>query len=209
MPTLYTTALSANGRKPLAVARHLGLNVEVREVNVYRGDGRAPEYLALNPHGKVPTLVDGDLVLWESNAICVYLAQLAGDATLWPSTARAQADALRWLFWESAHWQPVLSRVLAERVGQLLFRSGESPAHVAWNDRLLLQSCDVLSTRLTHAPYLGGSAPNVADFCVAGMTTYFTAVGFPRDAHPIVAAWLDRMGASPAWRDSCVAPWRT
>ena len=57
MPTLYTTAVSANGRKALAVARHLSVDIEVRSVNVYRGEGQADWYLRVNPRGKVPTLV--------------------------------------------------------------------------------------------------------------------------------------------------------
>ena len=60
MLTLYITALSANGRKVLAVCRQLELEPEIRDVNVYRGEGRTAEYLAVNPSGKIPTLVDGD-----------------------------------------------------------------------------------------------------------------------------------------------------
>src|SRR5262245_28227043 len=57
MLTLYTTLLSANGRKPAAVAHHLDLKLDVRSVNVYAGEGRAPEYLRVNPFGKIPSLV--------------------------------------------------------------------------------------------------------------------------------------------------------
>lgn len=57
---IYATPLSANGRKVLAVSRHLGLNAEIHDVDVYRGEGRTPEYLAINPTGKIPTLAGGD-----------------------------------------------------------------------------------------------------------------------------------------------------
>lgn len=62
LPTLYTTPVSANGRKALAVAEHLSVGLEINSVNVYRGEGRAEWYLRVNPQGKVPTLVDGDLL---------------------------------------------------------------------------------------------------------------------------------------------------
>ena len=75
MLTLYTTPLSANGRKMLALSRELGLRPQIRRVDVYRGEGRTPEYLAINPSGKIPTLVDGDLTLCESDAIGLYLCE--------------------------------------------------------------------------------------------------------------------------------------
>ena len=71
---LYTTALSANGRKVLALVEHLGLDAEIRETNVYAGAGQTESYLAINPQGKIPTLVEGDFRLSESNAILQYLA---------------------------------------------------------------------------------------------------------------------------------------
>ena len=60
---IYATTLSANGRKVLAVSRQLGLNPEIHDVNVYRGEGRTAQYLAINPSGKIPTLIDGEFVL--------------------------------------------------------------------------------------------------------------------------------------------------
>ncbi len=72
-------------------------------MNVYRGEGRAPEFLAKNPWGKVPTLVDGDFVLWESNAILLYASEAHGEDRLWSREPRERADISRWVFWESAH----------------------------------------------------------------------------------------------------------
>ena len=83
MLKIYATPLSANGRKVLAVSRHLGLNADIHEVNVYRGEGRTPQYLAINPSGKIPTLIDGEFVLTESNAILLYLAEAHGANRLW------------------------------------------------------------------------------------------------------------------------------
>src|SRR5262245_49524252 len=100
---LYTTAKSANGRKPLALVHLLGLvdRVEIVDVDVYEGAGRAPAYLALNPSGRIPTLVDDAFVLVESNAILTYLAERYGGAR---PTPERRAEILAWMFWEASAW---------------------------------------------------------------------------------------------------------
>ena len=93
MFTLYTTPLSANGRKVLAVSHHLGLTPEIRLVNVYRGEGRSAKYLAINPSGKIPTLVDGEFTLYESNAILQYLSEAHGEYRLWSREPRQEPQS--------------------------------------------------------------------------------------------------------------------
>ena len=135
MLILYATPLSANGRKALAVSRHLELSPQVVLINVYRGEGRAAEYLAVNPQGKVPSLVDGDLMLWESNAILQYLAEAHGDYRLWSRDPRRRADLSRWLFWEASHWQPALTTGAAPVVAQMLgLAPAEPPARADYED---------------------------------------------------------------------------
>ena len=81
---LHTVAGSPNGRKVLATLSHLGLEVEIRHWNLFTGELRTPEYLAINTNAKAPTLVDGDFRLWESAAIMQYLAEKAGETPLFP-----------------------------------------------------------------------------------------------------------------------------
>jgi glutathione S-transferase len=210
MLTLYTTPLSANGRKPLALCGALGLAPEVRLVNVYRGEGRTPEYLAVHPSGKVPVLVDGALTLAESNAILVYLAEAHGGGRLWSSEPAQRAAILRWLFWEAAHWQPALIGVLAPLVGHRLLPD-QVPAPAAgpdWGDERLAPLLAELERTLAAQPYLAGHALTIADLSVAGMATYFRAAGFPFASHPALARWHERIEALDAWRATEVEPWR-
>lgn len=145
MLKLYATPLSANGRKVLAVSRHLGLNPEIHDIDVYRGEGRSPEYLAVNPSGKIPTLIDGEFVLFESNAILLYLAEARGANRLWSSESRQRSRIAQWLFWESAHWQPVLIALLSGLVGhRLLPERIPSPRHAGLEQR----------RRSTHAGFI-------------------------------------------------------
>ena len=202
---LYTTPLSANGRKPLAVAHHLGLELEVEQVNVYAGEGRSERYLAINPWGKIPTLVDGDLALWESNAIVLYFADHEASS-LSPAGPRARAEISKWLFWEAGHWQPAFNPVLAERVGQILFDSGDAPAEVAW--ATLAPELGHVDKHLGGRRWLVADALSVADFSIAGMMTYARRTAFPFDQYPNLARWYERIEALPAWRASEASLWR-
>src|ERR1700760_3184502 len=98
----------------LALKNHLELDCEVHLLDFRQGDQLTPEYLTLNANKKMPTLEDDGFVLWESNAILFYLAAKRPDRGLWPSDMQGQASVLRWLAWESAHWD-------AESVGMVSF----------------------------------------------------------------------------------------
>jgi hypothetical protein len=78
----------------VALKNHLALDCEVQPINLGRGDQLTPQYLALNPNKKMPTLEDDGFVLWESNAILSYMAAKRPDSGLWPSDPRSQADVL-------------------------------------------------------------------------------------------------------------------
>ncbi len=206
-PTLYTTPLSANGRKPLVVAKLLAIELHIVEVDVYRGDGQHPNYRAIHPQGKVPALVDDTFHLWESNAIAWHLAtQLAPRAQqLVPPGPNGPADVLRWMFWEASQWQPALVTALAARVGQKLFATPGDPQPVDWEcvDKLVTQLEGHLATR----PWLVGQQLTLADICVGAMTTYFSACAFPRRRYPAVSQWLDRLAMVPAWRATLAPLW--
>ena len=209
MLALYSTPLSANGRKALVVARHLELDFELHDVNVYRGEGRQPAYLAINPHGKVPTLVDGDLVLWESNAILQYLADAHGDGRLWPRDAKGRADVSRWLFFEAAHWQPAAIPVLEQAVGHLLLPD-VVPAPTSppdWEAPGLAPLLGFVEGHLEGRTHLAGDL-TLADFSLAGMAMYLRPCGFPFERFPNLAAWFARVEALPAWRATAAGPWK-
>jgi glutathione S-transferase len=211
MLTLYSTALSANGRKVLAVSRHLELDIEVREVNVYRGEGRRAEYLAVNPSGKIPTLVDGDFTLFESNAIMLYLSEAHGDYRLWSRDPKQRGRIARWLFWESAQWQPALAALLSACVGHRLLPKAVPPPAAApdWNSAAFAPLMSVLEATLSASSFLVGDELSIADFAVAGMTTYFAIADFPFKKYPAFDDWYRRIGVLDAWRATQDPLWCT
>lgn len=178
-------------------------------MDVYRGEGRDPAYLAINPSGKIPALVDGDLTLCESNAILLYLAEVHGGGRLVPRDAAGRARMHQWLFWEAAHWQPAVTTVLAAFVGHRLLPD-VLPAPTRdpdWADEAFRAQLGRLEARLAESPWLAGGDASLADLSVAGMATYFRAAAFPFDAHPALADWYARIEARPSWRASRAPLW--
>jgi glutathione S-transferase len=208
MFTLYTTPLSANGRKVLAVARHLRLATEVKLVNVYRGEGRTPEYLAIAASGKIPTLVEGDFTLSESNAIVQYIAEAHGKFELWSRDARERAEISRWLFWESSEWQPALVKSMAGIVGQKLgLVPAAPPTTVDWSEAGFQRLARLLDAHLEGRRFITGETLTLADFSVAAMLTYARAALFPFDRFANIHEWYARVEKLDAWKATAVAPW--
>lgn len=148
-------------RRVLALAKHLGIKAEFIEANPMAGDLRAPEYARLNPNMKVPTLVDGDLVLWESSAIMAHLCVKAGS-DMWPvSDPAEQIEVLRWLSWNDCHWSPAVAPFYFEHVVKAPFGMGPP-------DRESLKSA--VADFLKFAKILDGHLPG-RDYVACGRLT--------------------------------------
>jgi len=199
---LYGFPASPNTRKVLATAAALGLRLDFVVVNLPAGDQRNPEYLALNPCGRTPTLVDGDFVLWESNAIMQYLASTR-PGPLWPDDARARADITRWQCWQLAHWDEGTLKLIFEHVLKKFLGLGEpDPAELERGAKAFHRDAGVLEGTLTKRRFLAGDAPTLADFAVAAPMEYAVPAGFPLDDYPNINAWYARIDALPAWQES-------
>ena len=208
MFTLYTTPLSANGRKVLAVSDHLGLEPDVKLVDVYAGEGRSTEYLAIHPLGKIPALVDGRLTVWESNAILQYLVEAHGGNRLWSREAKARAAIARWLYWETSEWQPALVQVLTGFVAREMgLLPEDTPVTLNWVDPRFRAQAEFLEGHLRGREYLAIDELTIADFSVAAMMMYVRRAFFPFSEFPAIAAWYERIEALDAWRATAVPPW--
>src|SRR5260370_30529138 len=95
---------SPNPQKVSFALVELGIECEMVPLDLAKGEQRKPEFLAINPFGRVPVLVDGDLTLWDSQVILAYLGEKTGK--MWPTSTAGRADALRWLFFLSGHVTP-------------------------------------------------------------------------------------------------------
>src|SRR4026208_1061907 len=101
-----TGAGPASGPKGETLGRAARAAGTRRMLVLPKGEQNTPQYEALNPNMRMPTLKDGDYVLWESNAICQYLAAKTPESGLLPKDETARLDVTRWQFWDLAHWDP-------------------------------------------------------------------------------------------------------
>lgn len=208
-PTLYFHPASGCSRRVLALLGYLDLPFEPALVDLARGEQRQAGYLALNPNAKVPTLVDGDLVLWESNAIARYLDETYGDGDLGGRDPAERAVINRWLFWEAAHWQPAMGRLLAPLVGHRLRPDAIPPpsAPPNWADPGLAPLLRHLEAALDGRAWLALDRLTLADLVVAAMMTYAATAAFSADAYPALDAWYRRLAEVDAWRASAHPLW--
>jgi glutathione S-transferase len=191
----------------VALKHHLELEWEVVNVDLGRGDNRTLAYKALNSNQKVPTLQDGDLVLWESNAILMYLASKRPDSGMWPLQPHMQADVLRWMFWESAHWDAESIGMVAyeKRSRTVLGQGTADPAFIARGEQNFDRFAPVLEQALERKKWLVGGQVTIADFSVAGLVPSAEALGLPLAKLPNVQRWYGDVASLPAWRQAMAA----
>ena len=200
MITLYTWK-TPNGRKPAIALEELGLAYAVTPVDISKGEQHDPAYLALNPNGKIPTIVeedgvDGRTVVFESAAILQHLADRAG--ALLPHEGQARATALGWLTWTVASLSPNMGRWGG-------FSRMEDPPVAALEvlAKEVARLLGVMERRLAASPFLAGP-----DYGMADISAYpWLAVGLPMfrakalDAlgpTPAIDRWMEEVGARPA-----------
>lgn len=187
-------------RKVCAVAKYLQSPVEYVYLDLARGEHKAPSYLALNPNGRVPTLVDGTRALWESDAIMCHLAARC-DSDLWPQDHR-QIDVIRWLSWDLAHFNPHAAALYFEGVIKPRFGLGApDPAAVARAQDAFRQPAAILDAHLRDRDWLVGDSITVADFAVAVTLPYAERARIPLDEFPAIRRWHARLNELEAWRE--------
>ena len=196
MIRVYGVATSRAFR-PLWLLHELGLPFEHEPIDFRGDDLQDPAYRRINPNGRIPALVDGDLVLFESMAINLYLARKYGaDSGLWPDTVEGEGLMMQWSFWVMTEVErPLLSVLMHSRV---LPEEKRDPAKVPRNLGLLKQPFRILDEALSGREYLLGDRFTVADLNVASVLSWCKPARVRLDDTPVLKTWLDRCLARPA-----------
>ncbi len=199
---LYYFPASPNSRKAHAVAIQLDLPIDLRFIDLLKGEQRTPEFQQLNPTGRAPVLQDGEFVLWESTAIMQYLASQTPNS-LWPDNAQSRADIVRWQSWQLAHWYPACQPLQFERVVKSVLQMGDpDPQVVEKATQRFHQEAAVLDQHLARRAYLVDETLTLADFSVASDLTYAKPGQFPLEPYPHIRAWYARIEQLPAWQQT-------
>jgi glutathione S-transferase len=190
---LYYSALSSNSRRARAVAYQLALDVE--QIDTDFAKLRDPEFVRLNPNSKIPVLVDGGFVLWESNAIMQYLCEKAGDTKLWPKELQKRMDVVRWQFWVNAHLGASTLLIMQERVIKKMFNTGAPTNEGALAEGLAMfdRFAKVLDECLDGRKYLVGDDVTLADYAVVAPLMYRIPAELPVDGYKRMLDWCERI----------------
>ena len=201
---LYGRLSSCNVQKAVWTLEELGLSYERVDAGGQFGGLDTPGFLAMNPHGRVPVLVDGDSVVWESDAIIRYLTARYGSGDLWPQDAAERAGADAWMAWTAAKLYPDWIALFWK-----LVRTPE-PARdvevIAQHHAAAVAAFAVLDRHLAGRDYVAADHLTMADI-PAGMMLYrWFEMDINRPDMPNVEAWYARLRTRPAYRSSiCIA----
>ena len=202
---LYNANFSPNALRVRAVAHELGVELEIVEVDIRAGDNRAAEFLARNSNAKVPVLEDGNFVLWESRAICAYLAGIRPEAGLYPDGLKARALVDQWAWWQAIHLGPAMQKLSFELFLKEKFGMGDpDPTVVEAERKATDQFLAVLETGLDDKDWIA-DALSLADFYLATTFMYRDQAGISLDEFPRIAGWIGRLEARDSWQKA-VAP---
>jgi glutathione S-transferase len=202
MMQLYNANFSPNCLRVRAVIHELQVSVEIIDVDIPTGQNRAPDFLGKNPNGKVPVLVDGNFVLWESRAITAYLATLDAERRLYPEDPRSRAVVDQWSYWQAVHLGPSSQRLTFERVLKKRFGRGEPNEEVvAAESKETMKLLGVLEEALRDKRWVAG-ALSIADFSLASTLTMREQAGISLDDLSNVARWIQRLEARDAWQQA-------
>ncbi|MEO7886917.1 MAG: glutathione S-transferase family protein [Polaromonas sp.] len=197
---IYGTAASRAAR-PLWAAHEMGLAHEHIALPYVGGATRTPEFLAINPNGRIPVVDDDGVLVWESMACVLYLTERfkTPDAPLLAAQNHAeQAEILRWSFWVVTECEKDALAFLMHRIMMPLERRKAQLAADA--ERHLLGPLQVLEQHLQGRSYLAGERFTAADICVASVLAWVHGAASLMAQCPAVDDWLKRCLARPAYR---------
>ena len=205
MIELYTWG-TPNGRKVSIMLEECGLPYNVHRIDIGKGDQFAPEYLEINPNGKIPSIADPDgpdgkpIAMMESGAILVHLAGKTGRFL--PASARGKYDALQWLMFQMGHVGPIYGQVHHFLRAAKVEVPYAIERYVREKDRLY----GVLDRRLGAARFLAGDEYTIADIATYPWVARYEWHKTDLATFPNVKRWFDTIGARPAVQRGMAVP---
>jgi glutathione S-transferase len=208
--TLYTLSGSPFGWKAHLALEHRGVPHSLKHLSADNGDLRAPDFLELSPHGKLPVLVDGEFALYESDAIVEYVEEGPGGAKLWPLDLRARARARRIAIEASTYLYPPTRALVKEWAEDTIREAVVAPSMERIAAVLVLLALEM------KGPYFAGDSPTGADYAVYPLVAILKRLHARRNEQDLIAlikepllAWSLRVESLPFFDRTYPPHWRT
>jgi glutathione S-transferase len=197
MLVLHGFPMSPNTRRALVALEECGAPYEFVAVDLMTAEHKGEAYRQLNPTARVPTLVDGDFVLWESNAILVYLAERFPERLFGGTTPTERAEVARWMYMNASHLSPSVARIFAHTIR--LPEDQRIPKLVE-DGRADVDRClGPLDLRLAGREFIE-SKFGIADLSIAPTLAVAPLLGIDLTRFANVVTWLGRIKQRTAWK---------
>jgi glutathione S-transferase len=206
MLTIWGRANSVNVQKVLWLCHELALPYERIDAGMQHGRTKDAEYLAMNPNGRVPTLVDGDFSLWESNSILRYLSlEYGGDNSLYPCASRTRASIDRWLDWTLSTLGPAERTVFVALVRTAPDQRDLAAVHA--DLRAVAMHWSTLDKYLKGKRWVEGSDFSLGDLVLGTFARrWFGLEGIERPPLPSLEKWYEDLGSRSGFQKHVALP---
>jgi glutathione S-transferase len=198
MYVLYHFPFSQHARRVVSLLVEAKLDFELRHVAMAAGEHRSPEFLLINPNHQVPTLIDGDIKIHESNAILRYLCTKHGLTDWYPTKLRERAAVEQWLDWNQCRLSPAVVDIVLNSV--FLGAAGDRAAIERGTIRLR-ELEPIIEVALAAQPYLAGTRPTIADLSLASSIFQLTLANVTLDGAR-TREWFGRIQGMDGFRRS-------
>ena len=195
---------SINVQKVMWLIEEMNVDVERVDIGGPFGGDKTPEYLAKNPNGQIPTLEDGDFTLWESQAICRYIAEKYGHAPWAPEDTAGRALAGQWMDWYTTRMHPLMTVIF-----WALIRTAPEDRDMNAVNKAIDQAAalwTLLDAQLAKADFLTGDVPTMGDIPAGCAVNRWYAMDIDRPSLPNLEAWHARLKDRTAYQDHVMMP---
>ncbi len=196
MIKIYGTPRSTAFRCHWLIAEMGGIEYETVSVDFAKGENKSAEYLKLNPNGKIPTMVDGDVIVWESMAICYYLMEKYNALQFVGTTALEHAQINQWNFWSVIH----LNNAFEPLVLQVYRKTPDSEATKNAKEVELPRYLGVLEAHLTGKQYMVMEKFTLADITAMSVVRQAAFINHDLSMYPSIQAWMARLSEREAYK---------
>ena len=199
MLEVYLDPCTVNSRKVLAGLLLVDADYKFNFIDYFAGEQKSDAYRKINPMATVPSAIDGELTLTESNAILQYAADLKGSSA-YPKDLKKRADINRWLLWEASVWFQSCYTYLVEYVVKPLLKAEPDQAVIDAEAPKWLKLAGILDERLSKHKWLTGDEVSIADIAVAAPMHLHAAQRLPLEKTPNLRRWIADVDQLPCWQ---------